>query len=168
MGRAMAVITTDRSDRGTAMNSAAVLVVVAGQAGAGKNRFATIVAERTGARHLAMSEMLAATEDEALPEPDDYASLLAVAGKALEAGQSVVISGPFHSLASRNEVMRVASDAQCALLYVECSANIEVRRRRLKDALIAAEKLTGLEKRVTTLLEQDSAHAELCDEIPRA
>ena len=150
------------------MNTTAVLVVVAGQAGAGKTRFASIVAERTGARHLAMSEMIPAREEEVLPEQDDYAALLAVAGKALEAGQSVVVSGPFHTTASRKEVMRVAGDAQCALLYVECNANDEVRRRRLKDALIAAEKLTGLEKRLNALLSQDAEHAELLDEIPRA
>ena len=150
------------------MNSPAVLVVVAGQAGAGRERFGAIVSERTGARLLDMAAMMAASDEEMLPDEEDYASLLAVAGKALDAGQSVVVSGPFHSLESRKEVMRIASDAQSALLYVECSANEEVRRRRVRDGLIAAEKLTGLEKRVATLMSHDAKHAELRDEIPRA
>lgn len=150
------------------MNSPAVLVVVAGTAGAGKSRFGSIVAERTGARRLDVAELINGIDDDELPGPDDYASLLAVAGKALESGQSVVVIGPFHTLASRKEVMRVASDAQSALLYVECSANESVRKRRLRDELIAAEKLTGLDKRLTKRMAQDDDHVPLEDEIPRA
>lgn len=148
------------------MSAPAVLVLVAGQAGSGKSRFGSIVAERTSARKLDFAEMLGGQE--ALPEQEDYASLLAVAGKALEAGQSVVVVGPFHTLESRSEVMRVASESQSALLYVECSANEEVRRRRVKDELIAAGKLGGLEKNLLRRMADDAAHEPLGDEIPRA
>ena len=149
------------------MNSTAVLVVVAGTAGSGKTRFGSIVSERTGARRLDVNEMLGEGVDD-LPASEDYAALLAVAGKALDAGQSVVVVGPFESMESRKQVMRVASDAQSALLYVECSANDHVRTRRVRDELIASEKLTNLEKRVAKQIGHDASHIELGDEIPRA
>jgi predicted kinase len=136
------------------MTTSAVLVVVAGQSGAGKARFGSIVATRTGARLLRMDEMLAGDSE---PEPEDYLSLLSVAGAALAGGRSVVVVAAFHTAASRRAVLKIAGDTRAALLFVECSANDEVRRRRLRD-----------EKRLHERIAAEPHYAEVGDEIPRA
>src|SRR5687767_1785412 len=130
-----------------------VLVVVAGQPGSGKERFARLVSKRTGARLVeAVSGSLERGLDPAeLPDAEEYRSLLAQARLSLEAGECVTIAAPFHTLASRRELMKMASQVRCALLYIECCANETVRRRRLRDRFRA--QLTSAEE-IANMLER--------------
>lgn len=132
----------------------AVLVVIAGLSGAGKSRFGRIVAERTGAARLDMTEMLGGEERDAAPDLEDYEALLVVATQALAGGQSVVVVGPFHTLDSRAVVLRAASESGSALLYVECIANESVRHRRSKSRALLARA--------------DDEYVRVGNEIPRA
>ncbi len=116
-----------------------VLVVVAGEPGSGKDRFAKLVSKRTGARlvEAVSGAFKPGLEPSELPETDEYRALLAQARLALEAGECVVLAAPFHLAGARRDLMRMASQVRCALLYIECNANEVVRRRRVRDRLNA-------------------------------
>ena len=145
----------------------AVLIAVAGQPGAGKSRLAMAVATRLSARLVQVAGDL-----ETLPDASDYSAAMASAKRALGANETVVVVGPFHTRVSRRELMRVASDTRSALLYVECSANESVRRRRLRKRILAhgGEELPApeLDRWLTRLLAQEGGFERIGAEIPRA
>lgn len=147
---------------------AAVLVAVVGQAGAGKGRLAAQIAERISAKRVDVIGDL-----EPLPAPVEYSHAVARARESLAAGVSVVLVGPFHTRESRRELMRVASETRAALLYVECSANESVRRRRLRARAIATGEGPALTPQeadvwVQRLISEDVAFDRVAGEIPRA
>lgn len=146
---------------------ASVLVAVAGQAGAGKNRLAELIARRIGARRIDV-----AGDQEPFPEPAAYASALSEAAAGLDADAGrVVIVGAFHTRDSRRKLLRVAGATRSALLYLECSANEFVRRRRLRLRLTSgADALTTPEADlwVSRLVSDDSRFERTGPEIPRA
>ena len=109
-----------------------VLVAVAGQAGSGKSTLAAIIAKRTGASRIDVS-----SDQAPFPESNAYANALSDAGAILAENSRarIVLSGPFHTKEARATLMRLASATRSALLYVECSANEFVRRRRLRIRL---------------------------------
>lgn len=146
----------------------AVLVAVAGQAGSGKSRLAGLIADRLGARRIDVG-------DDVAPYPDStgYANALSTATQALASGSlsRIVLCGAFHTCDARRKLLRLASASRSALLYVECSANEFVRRRRLRirlttgpDALTAPEA----ELWVNRLVADDSLYELMGFEIPRA
>lgn len=145
----------------------AVLIAVAGQPGAGKSRLAITVATRLNARLVQVAGDL-----EILPDAEEYSAAMVSARRALAADETVVVVGPFHTRASRRELMRIASDTRSALLYVECSANESVRRRRLRKRILAngGEELPAgeLDRWVARLVAQDGAFERIGAEIPRA
>lgn len=143
----------------------AVLVAVAGKAGAGKGRLASRLASRLGARRV---EVLARVGG--CPQASEYADAIEAARTSLSAGETVVMIGPFHTRESRRELMRLASDTRSALLYVECSANESVRRRRLRLRLegeIAAGAIE-VDAWIGRLVGQDPGFERVGSEIPRA
>lgn len=147
---------------------AAVLVTVAGQAGAGKGRLASQIAERISAKRVDVIGDL-----EPLPAPVEYSQALSLAREALATGTSVVLVGPFHTRESRRELMRLASETRAALLYVECSANESVRRRRLRIRALATSEGPTLTRQeaevwVQRLVSEDAAFDRVGGEIPRA
>lgn len=148
----------------------AVLVVVAGEAGAGKNRFGEVLAARSGARlvqSVSGGPLLPGIDPADLPDADEYATLLQTARLSLDAGVSVVLVAPFHTIASRRAAMKLASEIRCALLYVECSANEAVRRRRLKIRF-QKEGLGNLEAHLDAIIATDKLFQSVVREIPRA
>ena len=147
---------------------AAVLVAVAGQAGAGKSRLAAQISRRIAARRVDVIGDL-----EPLPATVEYAQAISKAREALVIGSSVVVTGPFHTRDSRRELMRLAGETRAALLYVECAANESVRRRRLRIRALAVNdgpELTRAEADlwVQRLLAEDPAFERVGAEIPRA
>jgi predicted kinase len=149
---------------------ATVLLAVAGTSGAGKERFAGMVAQRIGARLVkaVSGRELPGVDPGSMPDADEYAALTKTAKMALDAGQSVVIAAPFHTRDSRRELMKLACDARAALLYVECSSNATVRRRRLRSRLVALGGSAELEARLDRILEGDLEFEPVLREIPRA
>ena len=148
--------------------TAAVLVAVAGQAGGGKRRLAERVAERLrGYRVDVLGDL------EPYPTLEEYAEAVASARAALAGGNSVVLSGPFHTRESRRLLMRLASETGSALLYVECSANEAVRRRRLRARILSGHEEPALteaeaELWVNRLVGEDPQFERTGAEIPRA
>ena len=148
----------------------AVLVVVAGEAGSGKNRFGEVLAERSGAclvQSVSGGPLRHGIDPADLPDAEEYATLLQTAKMSLDAGSSVVLVAPFHTIASRKAAMKLASEIRCALLYVECSANEAVRRRRLKIRF-RKEGLGNLEAHLDAMVSNDKLFQSVVREIPRA
>ena len=147
---------------------AGVLVAVAGQAGSGKSRLAELIAQRLGAHRIDVS-----TDQEPFPESIAYAKALSEVGGILAAssGARIVVAGPFHTRESRRTLLRLASGTRSAVLYVECSANEFVRRRRLRIRLTSGtEPLTAPEAElwVNRLISDDERFERTGFEIPRA
>lgn len=146
---------------------ASVLVAVAGQAGAGKKRLAELIARRIGARRIEV-----AGDQEPFPEPAAYASAFSEAATALDTdGGRIVLVGAFHTRESRRKLLRVAGATRSALLYLECSANEFVRRRRLRMRLTSGpDALTPPEAElwVNRLVSDDARFERTGFEIPRA
>ena len=153
--------------RGERMASgAAVLIAVAGMAGAGKSRLAARIVERI---HALKSDVSGELEE--YPDVVAYADAVSRAREVLTAGGSIVLVCPFHTRESRRSLLRLASETRSALLYVECSANESVRRRRLRNrAMSGADPLTRAETDlwVNKLVGEDSKFERVGTEIPRA
>ena len=145
-----------------------VLVAVAGQAGSGKSTLAAIITTRIEASRINVS-----SDQVPFPESIAYTNALSEAGAILAADRCarIVLCGPFHTKDARGTLMRLASATRSALLYVECSANEFVRRRRLRIRLTSGpEALTAPEAElwVNRLVSDDSLFERTLSEIPRA
>lgn len=148
----------------------AVLVVVAGQAGAGKARFARILAARTGARlieSVSGGPLRAGVDPAALPDKGEYATLLQTARMSLESGESIVLAAPFQTVASRKALVKLSGEVRCALLFVECSADDVVRRRRLQ-LRYRDEGLADVERHLDEVIAAGSDFESVGREIPRS
>lgn len=144
----------------------AVLVAVAGMAGSGKHRLAARIVERIGALCATVSGEL-----EEYPGVVEYVEAVTRARSVLTTGGSIVVVGPFHTREARRSLLRLASETRSALLYVECTANESVRRRRLRNrALRGPEELSAQEAElwVNKLIAEDAKFERVGTEIPRA
>jgi uncharacterized protein len=125
------------------------LIVVGGLPGTGKSTVATGLAAELGATLLRSDQVrkeragIPPTRAAAAPfgggiydaasTAATYNELLARGGRALAAGESVVLDASWHDPAWRARAEQVADAATADLVELRCSAPLDVARRRLLD-----------------------------------
>jgi hypothetical protein len=90
-----------------------------------------------------------------------YGKLILLAQEVVAKGDSIILDATFSRRHQRDEVIRLARDADTNILFIECSASYEVLKKRLSDRQ-EAECISDARLRH---LKQLKAHFESLDEL---